>query len=76
MFVFEFDELGGGVGTIAGLVLGWGGGGDGEDSAAVGVEVALGDFGSGVVDLDALECLGFFDSGDDIADAWVLWVAV
>jgi len=76
LFVFEVDEVGGFVCTVAGLVLCWGGCGDGEDSAAVGVEVAFGEFCGGVVDVDGFEFFGLFYACDDIADFWVLWVAV
>lgn len=74
MFAFELDEVARLVGEFAGLLAGWRGGGDGEDSAAVGVEVAFGHLGAGVVDLDIGDVLGVFDACDDITDAWVGWV--
>lgn len=62
------------VGEFAGLLAGGRGGGDGEDSAAVGVEVAFGHLGAGVVDLDIGDVLGVLNACDDITDAWVGWV--
>lgn len=76
LLIFKIDEISGGVGALAGLFNCWGGGGDGEDSAAVGVEVTFGDFCGGVVDVDTFDFFCLVEACDDIADSWALWVAI
>ncbi len=76
LHAFEVDFVDGLVGAFAGLLACWCGGGDGEDASAVGVDVAFGLFGSGVVDADTWDCFGAVEACDQITLAWVGWIVL